>query len=133
MRPVGFCNHIDEVEGAAATEGRGLRTPRSPCATRLRFELQILQHATVVKSVAHITMAWQRSMRKIHNTGNNPHRMPAILHKEDFDTWLHGSVEDARAVLRQYEPDHMYAYEVSPRVNSPKNDSPELIEPVDSR
>jgi putative SOS response-associated peptidase YedK len=57
--------------------------------------------------------------------------MPAILHREDFDAWLHGSVDEARAVLRQYPPDHMYTYEVSTRVNSPKNNSADLVEPVE--
>jgi putative SOS response-associated peptidase YedK len=87
---------------------------------------------TAIESCVHITMPANSLMAKIHNTGNNPHRMPAILHREDFDAWLHGNVDEARAVLRQYEPDHMYAYEVSTRVNSPKNNSPDLIEPVRS-
>lgn len=56
--------------------------------------------------------------------------MPAILHREDFDVWLHGSMDAARAVLKQYEPDRMYAYEVSTRVNSPKNNGPESVEPI---
>jgi putative SOS response-associated peptidase YedK len=85
---------------------------------------------TAVESVAHITMPGNDLMRKIHNAGSNPHRMPAILRKEDHEAWLHGTVEEAKAVLQPYEPDHMFAFEVSTRVNSPKNNGPELIEPV---
>ena len=85
---------------------------------------------TAVESVAHITMPGNDLMRKIHNTGSNPHRMPAILRKEDHEAWLHGTFDEARAVLQQYPPDHMFAYEVSTRVNSPKNNGPELIQPI---
>jgi putative SOS response-associated peptidase YedK len=83
-----------------------------------------------VESVAHVTMPANDLMRKIHNTGGNPHRMPAILRKEDYGAWLHGSIDEARAALQPYPPDHMYAFEVSTRVNSSKNNGPELIEPA---
>ena len=69
-------------------------------------------------------------MRSIHNTGNNPHRMPAILRREDVDAWLNGSADDARAALRQYDPGLMDAYEVSARVNKPDNNEPSLRQPV---
>jgi putative SOS response-associated peptidase YedK len=72
-------------------------------------------------------------MANIHNAGNNPHRMPAILRAEDLDAWLTGTPDEARAVLRQYPADVMDAYEVSTRVNSVKNNSPDLIEPVAQR
>ena len=32
-------------------------------------------------------------MTHIHNTGNSPHRMPAILRREDIDVWLNGSAQ----------------------------------------
>jgi putative SOS response-associated peptidase YedK len=69
-------------------------------------------------------------MRQIHNTGNNPHRMPAILRREDRDIWLNGTPDDARGVLAQYESGLMVAQEVSTRVNSPKNNDPTLVQAV---
>ena len=36
-------------------------------------------------------------MVDIHDTGNNPHRMPAILRLEDHEAWLKGTKEEARA------------------------------------
>jgi putative SOS response-associated peptidase YedK len=84
----------------------------------------------VVESVVHITMPANEVMTSIHNTGNNPHRMPAILREEDHEAWLNGTLDEARGVLRQYPSDLMVAYKVSNRVNSPKNNSPELIEPM---
>jgi putative SOS response-associated peptidase YedK len=83
-----------------------------------------------IESCVHITMPANPMMRDIHNTGKNPHRMPAILRKEDHEAWLGGTINEARAALRQYSADVMYAYAVSSRVNSPKNNSPELLEPI---
>jgi putative SOS response-associated peptidase YedK len=86
---------------------------------------------TTIESCVHITMPANDLMREIHNGGNNPHRMPAILRREDYDRWLNGSIDEARTCLRQYEPGLMVAYEVSTAVNSPKNNNEKLIEPVD--
>ena len=63
----------------------------------------------------------------IHN------RMPVILDREDYDTWVSRDTgpEDAKALLRPYEGE-MVAYPVSKAVGSPKNDSAALIEPVSS-
>jgi putative SOS response-associated peptidase YedK len=87
--------------------------------------------SAAVESCVHITMPANALMREVHNTGNNPHRMPAILKREDHEAWLHGSKEEARAVLGQYPADLMVAYPVSTRVNSPKNNDEQLIEPAD--
>jgi putative SOS response-associated peptidase YedK len=86
---------------------------------------------TAVESCVHITMPANDLMREIHNAGSNPHRMPAILRREDCEVWLKGSVDEARAVLKQYEPGLMVAYQVSTAVNSPKNNNETLIEPVE--
>jgi len=80
--------------------------------------------------VVHITMPANELMRHVHNGGGNPQRMPAILRKEDQEAWLTGSVDEARLALKPYDAGLMVAYEVSPRVNSPKNDDPGLIEPA---
>ena len=85
---------------------------------------------TAVESVVHITMPANDLMRHVHNTGSNPNRMPAILKREDREAWLTGTIDEARAALAQYPQDVMVAYEVSTRVNSPKNNEPANIEPV---
>jgi len=54
-------------------------------------------------------------------------RMPVIIAKEDYDTWLTGTPEQALALLKPYPADEMRAYPVSSRVNSPKNDSADLV------
>jgi putative SOS response-associated peptidase YedK len=85
---------------------------------------------TVVESCVHITMPANALVADIHNAGSSPHRMPAILRAEDREVWLRGTAQEARAVLRPYPADLMVAYQVSLRVNSVSNNSPELIEPI---
>jgi putative SOS response-associated peptidase YedK len=60
-------------------------------------------------------------------------RMPVILAPEDYAAWLDPENKDAdglRRMLRPADPAPWMLREVSRKVNSPKNDSPELIEPV---
>jgi putative SOS response-associated peptidase YedK len=84
---------------------------------------------TAIESCVHITMPANALMTDIHNSGSNPHRMPAILRCEDHEAWLTGSADEARSVLKQYDASLMVAYAVSTQVNSPKNNDATLIEP----
>lgn len=90
------------------------------------------EDGTAVESCVHITMPANEIMADIHNGGANPHRMPAIVRAEDRDAWLTGTPEEARAVLKPYPSDLMVAYDFSTRVNSVKNNSPDLIQPATS-
>jgi putative SOS response-associated peptidase YedK len=94
------------------------------------WDRSVRADGTAVESCAIITMPGNELMSRIHNTGNNPHRMPAILQAADLDAWLEGGAGEARAVLGPYPQDVMVAYQVSTRVNSPKNNDEQLIEPV---
>lgn len=60
-------------------------------------------------------------------------RMPAILQLEDEQAWLDPDtdIDFALATLKPYPEKKMRKYEVSTLVNSPKNDGPEIIEPMD--
>jgi putative SOS response-associated peptidase YedK len=61
-------------------------------------------------------------------------RMPVILAQEQYEAWLDPSNQDAdqlREVLRPANPEPWTLQQVSRRVNSPRNDGPELLEPVD--
>lgn len=60
-------------------------------------------------------------------------RMPAILRPGDEDAWLdpdRSEPEGLLALLNPYLAREMEAYPVSPRVSSPANDSPDLLEAV---
>ena len=95
------------------------------------WDRSIKPDGSAIESCVHITMPANGLMQEIHNTGNNPHRMPAILRREDQEAWLKGSMDEARAVLKQYDAGLMVAFEVSTAVNSPKNNDEKLIEPID--
>lgn len=75
-----------------------------------------------------LTTEPNRLMSSIHD------RMPVILKPEDEGTWLDSSIQDIeklKHLLRPFKDEGLLeAYEVSDQVNSPKNNSPELIERV---
>lgn len=71
-----------------------------------------------------ITTDANEFMQPIHN------RMPVILTGEERDAWLDPSVKDQSYFLDMLEPydeQAMKAHAVSKMVNSPRNNSPELI------
>jgi putative SOS response-associated peptidase YedK len=64
-------------------------------------------------------------MRPIHD------RMPVILPRDAREVWLDPDADPDRlhVLLRPYEGEDMEAYTVSTRVNSPRYDGPECVEP----
>lgn len=66
-------------------------------------------------------------VRQLHD------RMPVVLSREDFDAWLDPETKDLarlKALLQPAQPAPWTLVEVSRKVNSAKNDSPDLLEPV---
>jgi putative SOS response-associated peptidase YedK len=56
-------------------------------------------------------------------------RMPVIIQPEDYKTWLDPLLTDVSKIqtfIAPYPDRLMEAYPVSPKVNSPKNDTPDL-------
>ncbi|MBI3303843.1 MAG: SOS response-associated peptidase [Deltaproteobacteria bacterium] len=81
-----------------------------------------------VHSCTIITTTPNALMESIHN------RMPVILPREAEALWLDRAVEDPQALLPLLAPylaEAMEAYAVSPLVNSPRNDTPACIEPLE--
>ncbi|WP_216828605.1 SOS response-associated peptidase [Alkalihalobacterium elongatum] len=81
----------------------------------------------IIYSCTIITTSPNLFMKDIHD------RMPVILTKETEKVWLHNKIEDPHTlddILQPYPPEEMEAYQVSTEVNSPKNDSPTLINPL---
>jgi putative SOS response-associated peptidase YedK len=91
------------------------------------WERSRLDAATVMESCTIITMPANALMAEIHNTKA---RMPAILTRDMRETWLSGSPEAAAAALAPYPAERMIGYEVSSRVNSPRNNDEKLLEPL---
>jgi len=60
------------------------------------------------------------------------HRMAVVLDPDEESTWLHGDTAEAADLLEPYPGDDWRSHPVSTRVNSPANDAPDLIEPVEA-
>jgi putative SOS response-associated peptidase YedK len=74
-----------------------------------------------------ITTTPNELMKDIHD------RMPVILQKEDEKAWLDPYLDNSSTVSHLLKPlnaEKLEAYEVSPLVNSPLNNSPNLIQKV---
>ena len=82
-----------------------------------------------VHSCAIITTDANELMQGIHN------RMPVILAPDDYAVWLdpaNQATEKLKVLLKPSPAKLMAAHPVSTRVNTPKNDEPALIEPLES-
>ncbi|MGZ4162127.1 MAG: SOS response-associated peptidase [Neobacillus sp.] len=80
-----------------------------------------------VYSCSVITTKFNELMKDIHD------RMPAILKKEDEKKWLDPSNSDTsflNQLLLPFDEKQMEAYKVSSLVNSPKNNTIEIIEKI---
>jgi len=77
----------------------------------------------IVESFTIVTTEPNEAVADLH------HRMAVILDPDEESTWLQGSTDDVSALLDPYDGP-MQTYPVSSAVNSPANDSPELIEPA---
>lgn len=83
------------------------------------------ENGQIINSFSIITTQPNKLMESIHN------RMPVILKPEYEKAWLEISkTEDLKNLLLPYPADEMEVYQVSKAVNSPANDSPEVIDRV---
>jgi putative SOS response-associated peptidase YedK len=96
------------------------------------WESSTREDGMVIESCTIVTLPAHPMMAEIHNAPGKQ-RMPVILERKDYDAWLAGSLEEARAVLRQYPAGDMVAWPVGTRVNAPKNNDAALIEPLASQ
>ncbi|MDR3602541.1 MAG: SOS response-associated peptidase [Desulfosporosinus sp.] len=81
----------------------------------------------IINSCSIITTTPNDLMAPIHN------RMPVILSRDSELVWLDQSIVDShllKSLLVPYPADLMIAYEVSTLVNSPRNNGPECLGPV---
>jgi putative SOS response-associated peptidase YedK len=81
----------------------------------------------VIESCSIICVPPNELMMAVANTEG---RMPAILRRKDYQTWLRGTPVEAKAALHAYKPGSMQAYTISPRINSTAPDDPGLIRPA---
>jgi putative SOS response-associated peptidase YedK len=85
------------------------------------------QNGEEIRSCTIITTDANDLMSEIH------HRMPVILHPEDYAMWLDHDFEEKEVLttlLKPYPADVMEAYPASRRVNKPSNNEPSVLEPA---
>ena len=84
------------------------------------------EDAEPIESCTIITTDANKLMASIHD------RMPVILPDEVYDQWLDPKLEDAKqleSLLVPYAGKDLVADPISTLVNSPRNDSPAVLEP----
>ena len=110
--------------GKARQPMRILLTTGEPFAFAGLWETWTNPEGEMVNSCTIITTTPNDVMRPIHD------RMPVILPQEHEVAWLNPKNNDSAAVremLVPYPPDTMHAYRVSTLVNSPANDTPDVV------
>lgn len=115
-------------------EGRKSKTPffihmkdRKPFAFAGLWDSWNSPEGSQIKSCTIITTEPNDLMSLLHN------RMPVILHPRDYDKWLDPSPQtpdQLMPLLKPFPADAMDAYPVTPLVNKPANDIPELVVPA---
>ncbi len=82
---------------------------------------------TVLNSFSIITTSPNKLMQDIHS------RMPVILNQHDEQAWLFEKDETyLKNLLQPFDASKMDAYQVSSKLNSPANNSSEIIERVEN-
>lgn len=83
------------------------------------------EQGNLTNSFSIITCAPNELMKNIHE------RMPVILKREDEEKWLKNTPQNELIeLLKPYNTQQMEAYQISRLVNSPANDSAEIINAV---
>lgn len=92
------------------------------------WDRSVSEDDDVIESCSIICVPPNDLMIQIANTAG---RMPAILRRKDYQSWLRGTPVAAKATLQTYNKSGMQAYPVSPRINSTVPDDLGLIQPAE--
>ena len=98
-----------------------------PFAIAGLWEHWVGQDGQVIESCTLLTTEPNDMLAPIHN------RMPVILDPKDYAQWLdpeQQAADGVKPLLRPYPSDLMTAYSISLRVNNPKNDDAQCLEPL---
>ena len=117
-----------------SSDGKKSKTPffihmkdRKPFAFAGLWDSWNSPEGAQLKTCTIITTEPNELMSLLHN------RMPVILHPRDSDKWLDPSSQTPDQLLPLLKPfpaEMMDAYPVTPLVNKPANDTPELVVPA---
>jgi putative SOS response-associated peptidase YedK len=118
-----------EWTGVPGRKRPHLLRPRSggPMALAGLYEHWLGADGSELDTMAILTVPANASVARLHD------RMPAILPPDQFDAWLDVRgvpVEEAQRLLVPAEVDLLEIVEVSPKLNNPRNEGPEVQEAV---
>jgi len=100
----------------------------SPFAFAGLWDIWHADNGSEIRSFTIITTEPNSLIKEIHN------RMPVILPQSTYNDWLKEGENDPdllKSFLRPYPSEEMEAFPVSTHVNSPQNDTPKCILPVE--
>jgi putative SOS response-associated peptidase YedK len=89
------------------------------------WEHSVTDDDEVIESCALVTVAANPLLAEIDA---NMDQMPAILRREDYNTWMGATVTQANALLQTYPQTQMVTHPVGPYVNDLERDEPSLIQ-----
>lgn len=118
-----------EWTGPAGAKRPFLVRPRGggPMALAGLWEHWLGADGSEIETMAILTVAGNQTMAVVHD------RMPAILPPEHFDAWLDcrsGSSREVAELLAPAPEGLLELVEVSRKLNNPRNEGPEVQEPV---
>lgn len=107
----------------------GSRTKQPWYFTRADGEIMLLaglhEQKGELETFTIITTEANDFSRRFHD------RMPAILEREEVDAWLSAETPDPAALLHPARDGILTAHPVSTRINTPRHDDEQLIQPVE--
>jgi len=120
-----------EWTGAAGAKRPHLIRPRSggPVALAGIYENWLGADGSEIETMAILTVPANAAMSVLHD------RMPAIIEPMSFDTWLDCSPGTSTGIAELLIPapeDYLDIIEVSRLLNNPRNEGPQVQEPVSS-
>jgi len=118
-----------EWTGATGAKRPHLVRPRcgGPIGLAAIYEEWLGADGSEIETVAILTTASRGAVAHLHE------RMPVIIPPEYFDLWLDcrsGTTKEIQHLLKPGAGDGFDVIEVNPKLNNPRNEGPELQEPV---
>lgn len=101
-------------------------TPRSVFGVAAVWDRWVSADDDVIEGCALVTVPANELVAGVTDPDSD---MPAVLRRNDYPAWLHGSAGEARAALRPYDSRLMEAHPVSPRINCAAVDDAKLMRP----
>lgn len=86
-----------------------------------------------ISSYVMITTSANSLMKEIHNSGQNPYRMPLILPEKDIDNWLNPNspIQDIISLMKPYQDNELEAYPVDKGFRKMENMyNPEIVKRI---